>query len=204
MPPRRIASPPSTATATANTAATSTSNFGNSMENEMENSDGNSIRNDEENEKEQVEGAGSDSRVGNEIIAMEVEQDMLDAMDKQLRTLADAAGVERTPEMQAGSEATPQTTEKVEIPQFAAIETGKQFVLPDARARSRRDQVSGLTATKAAAMRTECKRVQAVSYQVRAETADGLQALREKIKTSGGGAVGGRHLHGVGMCDSYA
>ena len=87
---------------------------------------------------------------------------------------------------QAGRDATPQTSEKVGIPQFAAIETGKQLVLPDARARSRRDQVSGLTATKATAMRTECKRVQAVTYQVRAETAEGLQALREKIKTSGG------------------
>ena len=61
-------------------------------------------------------------------------------------------------------ETLPRTSEKVNIPVFTSIQTGKQFVLPDARARSRRDQVSGLTATKAAAMRTECKRVQAVSY----------------------------------------
>ena len=124
-------------------------------------SDGNSIQNNEENEKGQADGRGSDSRVGNEISAMEVEQDL---MDEQLQAITDAAGVERTPEAQAGSEATPQTTEKVGIPQFAEVVTGKEFVLPDARARSRRDQVSGLTATKAAAMRTECKRVQAVSY----------------------------------------
>ena len=35
-------------------------------------------------------------------------------------------------------------------------------------------------------MRAECKRVHAVTYQVRAETAEGLQALREKIKVAGG------------------
>ena len=107
-----------------------------------------------ETEKEQVEGGGSDSGVGNEIIDMEVDHGVLDTMDEQLRTFAGAAGAERTPETQAGREATPQTTEKVGIPQFAAIETRKQFVLPDARGRSRRDQVSGLTGTKAAAMRT--------------------------------------------------
>ena len=37
--------------------------------------DGISIRNDEENGKEQVEGGGLDSGVGNEIVDMEVEQD---------------------------------------------------------------------------------------------------------------------------------
>ena len=72
------------------------------------------------------------------------------------------------------------------IPVFASIETGKQFVLPEARARSRRDQVVGSTATKADAMRAECKEVQAVTYEVRADTAEGLQALREKIKVNGG------------------
>ena len=146
-------------------------------------SHGISIRNNEENEKEQAEGCRLNSGIGNEISAMEVDQDV---MEQQPLALVDAEGVERTPETQAGSEATPQTTEKVVILQFAEVMTGKEFVLPDARARSRSDQVSGLTATKAAAMRTECKRVQAVSYQVQSETADGLQALREKIKASGG------------------
>ena len=62
------------------------------------NSDGNSIRNNEENEKEQAEGGGFDSGVGIEISAIEVEHDL---MDEQLQALADAAGVERTPEVQA-------------------------------------------------------------------------------------------------------
>ena len=143
-------------------------------------SDGNSIRINEEIEKEPVKGCGLDSGTGNEISATSMEVD-LDVMEQQLQALVDAGGVEHTPEMQAGSESAPQTAEKVEIPQFAEVVTG-----PCSVTRGRGDQVSGLTATKAAAMRTECKRVQAVSYQVRAETADGLQALREKIKTSGG------------------
>ena len=128
-------------------------------------------------QKGQMEGGGSDSGVGIENTNMEVEREVINEMDAAIRTVADVAGVESMPETQEGRE-TPQMTEKVAIPQFAAIETGKQFVLPHARARSARDQVSGLTATKAVAMRTECKRVQAVTYQVRAETAEGLQALR--------------------------
>ena len=79
------------------------------MEKEMENSDGNSNRNDEENEKEQVEGGGSDSGVGNEIGAMEVEQNVLDAMDEQPQALEGASGVVSTPEVQAGRDATPLT-----------------------------------------------------------------------------------------------
>ena len=71
---------------------------GDSMEKEMKNSDGNSIRNNEGKEQEQVEGGGPDSGVGNEVSAMEVEQNVLDAMDEQLQTFADDAGVERTPE----------------------------------------------------------------------------------------------------------
>ena len=130
-----------------------------------------------------AEGRGSDSGIRKEISDMEVEQDL---MEEQLQATVDADGAERTPEAQAGSEATPQTTDKVGISQFAEVVTGKEFVPPDARVRSRRDQVSGLTATKAVAMRMECNRLQDVSYQVRAEIAEGLQALREKIKTSGG------------------
>ena len=113
-------------------------------------------------------------------------------MDEMLRT-RDAEGVARTSEDAEGTpapteerETPPQTSEKVDIPVFTSIETGKQFVLPDARARSRRDQVSGSTATKATKLRAECKRVQAVTYEVRADTAEGLQALREKIKVNGG------------------
>ena len=112
-----------------------------------------SIRNDEENEKEQAEGGGLESEAGKEISDMEVEQDV---MEQLLRESADAAGVESTPEIPAGCVVAPQTSERVEIPKFAEVTTGKEFVLPDARARSRRDQVSGLTATKAAEMRKEC------------------------------------------------
>ena len=104
------------------------------------NSDGNSIRNNEENEKEQAEGGGLDSGTGNEISEMELEQDV---MEQQLLESADAEGVERTPAdaertpvAQVGHGTPPQTTEKVDIPQFAAIETGKQLMLPGARARS--------------------------------------------------------------------
>ena len=48
--------------------------------------------------------------------------------------------------MQAGREAAPQTSKRVELPKFEEVTTGKEFVIPDARARSYRDQVSGLTA----------------------------------------------------------
>ena len=158
------------------------------------NSDGNSIRNNEDIEKEQVGGGGLDSGTGNEISDMELEQDQ---MQLQLQGNADAEGVVRTSEdaertlvLQEERGTLPQTSAKVDIPKVSSIETGKQLVLPDARARSRRharrDQVSGSTASKATKMRAECKRVQAVTYQVRAETAEGLQALREKIKVNGG------------------
>ena len=154
------------------------------------NSDGNSIRNNEETEKGQVEGGGLDSGIGNGTSDMELEQDQ---MEEQLQELTDAEGVartseaaERTPVPQEERGTLPQTSEKVDIPRFASIETGKQFVLPDARARSRRDQISGSTASKATKMRAECKRVQAVTYHVRAETEEGLLALREKIKVNGG------------------
>ena len=130
---------------------------------ERANSDGNSIRNDEDNEKEQVEGGGLDSGDENEISDMVLDQDQ---MKEQLQGNADAEGVERTsedaertPVSQGESGTLPQTSEKVDILKFTSIETGKQFVLPDARARSRMDQVSGLTASKATKMRAECKRV---------------------------------------------
>ena len=96
-------------------------------------------------------------------------------MEEQLQATADAEGVVRTSEAAESTpvppeerETPPQTSEKVGIPVFTSvftsIETWKQFVLPDARARSHRDQVSGLTASKAEKMRAECKRVQAVTY----------------------------------------
>ena len=152
------------------------------MEKEMEKSDGNSIRNDEENQKEQVEGGGPDSGVGIGNSDMDVEQDVLAGIDEQPQEVADVEDVERTPVPQVGRGTPPQTSEKVDIPVFTSIETGKQFVLPDARARSRRDQVSGVTASKAAQMRAECKRVQAVTYEVRADTVEGLQALRKRLR----------------------
>ena len=96
----------------------------------------NSIRIDEGSEKEQEEGRRLDSGDRNEISNMEVEQDV---MGRQLQAHTDAEGVVRTPETRAGSEATPQTTEKVMIPQFVEVVTGKEFMLPDARSRSRRD-----------------------------------------------------------------
>ena len=96
------------------------------------------------------------------------------------------AYVESTPGPQEESTVAPRTAERAEIPKFAQVRTGKEFLLPDTRRRSHRDQVSGETATAAANMRQECKRVQAVSYQVRSETAEGLDALREAIKTNGG------------------
>ena len=95
------------------------------MEKEMENSDGNSnsIRNDEENQKEQVEGGGSDSGAGIRNSDMDVERGVLAGMDEQLRAVADVEDVERTPVTQVGRGTPPQTTEKVDIPHFAAIET---------------------------------------------------------------------------------
>ena len=112
------------------------------------NSDGNSNRNNEDIEKEQVEGGGLDSGAGNEISDMVLEQDH---MEKQLQGNADAEGVvctsedaKRTPVSQGERGTLPQTSEKVDIPKFSSIETVKQSVLPDARARSRRDQISGL------------------------------------------------------------
>ena len=160
------------------------------------NSDGNSNRNNEDIEKEQVEGGGLDSGDGNEISDMPVVLEQ-DQMEEQLQGNADAEGVvrtsedaERMPVPQGERGALPQTSEKVDIPTFSSIETGKQFVLPDARARSRRDQVSGLAASKATKMRAEFKRVQAVTYQVRAETTEGMLPLREKIQVKvNGGAL---------------
>ena len=84
---------------------------------------------------------------------MEVEDAELTRMDEQLQEVADVEDVERTPVTQEGRGTPPQTSERVEIPVFTSIETGKQFVLPDARVRSRRDQVSGSTATKAMKLR---------------------------------------------------
>ena len=125
------------------------------------NSDGNSIRNNEEIEKEQVEGGGLDSGSGNGVGDMELEQDEI---KQQLQEIADAEAVvrtsedaERTPVAQEERGTLPQTTEKVDIPKFASIETGKQFVLPDARARSRRDQVSG-SAARQRQRRRKCVR----------------------------------------------
>ena len=99
------------------------------MENEMENSDGNSIPNNEETEKGQVEGGGLDSGAGNETSDMELEQDQ---MEQQLQGNPDAEGVvrtsedaERTPVSQGESGTLPQTSEKVDIPIFTSIETGK-------------------------------------------------------------------------------
>ena len=161
-----------------------------------------SIQSNEENEKEPLEGYRLNSGTRNEISAMELDQDL---MEQQLQAIANAEGVKHTPEMQAGSKAAPQTTEKVAILQFAEVVTGKEFVLPDARVRSRRDQVSGLTATKTAAMRTECKRVGAggvISGAVgNSRWAAGTEG---EDQDDWWGAVGGRHFHGVGMRDSYA
>ena len=89
----------------------------------MKDSDGNLIQNDEENQKEQVEGGGSVSGVGIGNSDMDVEQDMLAGMDEQLQTVADVEDIERTPVTQVGRGTPPQTTEKVDIPHFAAIET---------------------------------------------------------------------------------
>ena len=66
--------------------------------------DGISIRNDEENGKEQVEGGGLDSGVGNEIGVMEVEQD---EMVDQLRGSGEEAYVESTPGPQEESTVAP-------------------------------------------------------------------------------------------------
>ena len=160
------------------------------MEKEMENYDGDSNRNDEDVEKGQLEGGERDSGIGNGTNDMELDGE---TMDEMLREVEPADGVafasevaEGTPAPTEERETPPQTSEKVVIPVFASIETGKQFVLPEARAGSRRDQVVGSTATKAAAMRAACKEVQAVTYEVRADTAEGLRALREKIKVNGG------------------
>ena len=113
------------------------------MEKEMENYDGNSNRNDEDVEKGQLGGGERDSGIGNGTNDMELD---VETMDEMVRSVDPADGVELASEV-AGStpapteerETPPQTSEKVEIPVFTSIETGKQFVLPDARARSRRD-----------------------------------------------------------------
>ena len=177
------------------------------MEKEMENYDGDSNRNDEEVEKGQLEGGGRDSGIGNGTSDMELDQER---MDETLRDAEHVDGVglaseaaESTPAPTEERETPPQTSEKVVIPVFASIETGKQFVLPEARAGSRRDQVVGSTATKAAAMRAACKEVQAVTYEVRADTAEGLRALREKIKVNGG-ALWEDGVFMAWSCDGYA
>ena len=140
------------------------------MEKEMGISDGNSNQNDEDVEKGQVEGGRCNSGVRNGTSNMELEEDQLPEL---LLDTAGAAGIahtsnaaKSTPALTGQCKMPLQMSEKVVILVFASIETGKQFMLLEARARLCRDQVIGSTAMKAKQIHAECKKVQAVTYKV--------------------------------------